>query len=301
MLELQELKKDFEGVRAVDSLSLSLKRGGIFGLLGPNGAGKSTTIRMILQIIMADSGKILFDGRPITSADRERIGYLPEERGLYPKMKCGETLEYFARLKSVEPGEDLNRRIDYWLERFQLSEYKNRKVDDLSKGMGQKLQFIVTLLHNPDLLILDEPFSGLDPLSQNLILEILSDLKRDGKTILFSTHIMDHAEKICDEITIINRGTQILSGRLSDIKSSRGNNTLYLESEQDFPRLEDIPGVQSVLSFPRGREVMLEQGNDGQQLLKTLLDQMALQRFEFKAPSLHAIYSELLGADHEKQ
>ena len=278
----------------VDNLSLNLQQGRIFGLLGPNGAGKSTAIRMILQIIRADKGSIEFIGRDLEEEDREYFGYLPEERGLYPRMNCAEILTYFANLKGVRGGAELEKNIDYWLERFGLTDYKHKKVEELSKGMGQKLQFIITLLHEPDIFILDEPFSGLDPLTQNLILEILIQLKEEGKTILFSTHIMDHAEKICDEICIIHKGKTLIGGKLSEIKQGRGN-TLLIESDDHFPDLKQYPLVESVVAYPRGREIVLSSQSDGQELLRELVTKMRIQRFEFKAPSLHAIYSELLG------
>lgn len=296
MIELKNVVKVFGETRAVDDLSIGLDRGKIFGLLGPNGAGKTTTIRIILNILAPDSGSVSFLGRPLKDADRERIGYLPEERGLYSKMKCAETLEYFAELRGRPRGPALREEIMKWMGRFGLEEYANRKIQDLSKGMAQKLQFLTTLLHDPDLLILDEPFSGLDPISQNLLLEILQEMKQKGKTILFSTHIMDHAEKICDSISIIDSGRQLIGGALSEIKRERGANSLYLESDSEFPDLSAYPGVKSVLSYPRAREISLERDADSQVILTRLMSEIPLQRFEQKSPSLHAIYSELMGA-----
>ncbi len=300
MIHLKDVTKDFGEVRAVDGISLELDPGSIFGLLGPNGAGKSTTIRMILNIIAPDEGTVRFEGRELSDEDRRRIGYLPEERGLYPKMKCAETLVYFARLKGRSRDESLKQDIARWLERFDLGDYAERKIEDLSKGMAQKLQFIIALIHDPDLLILDEPFSGLDPISQNLMLEILGEQKNRGKTVLFSTHIMDHAEKICDRICIIDKGRQKVSGSLANIRRELGNNTLYIEGEGAFPDLADLPGVKSVLSFPRSRELTLHPDADTDAILSALLGKVKVQRFEQRSPSLHAIYSELLGEkDHE--
>ncbi len=295
MIDLLEVTKEFGDVRAVDGLSIKLEKGRIFGLLGPNGAGKSTTIRMILNIIAPDSGEVRFLGRRLQREDRERIGYLPEERGLYPKMKCAEALEYFASLKGRGKSEELSRDIREWLSRFGLEEYAGRKIEDLSKGMAQKLQFIISLIHKPDLIILDEPFSGLDPISQNLMLEILSEMKREGRTVLFSTHIMDHAEKICDDICILNKGNQLVNGELSSIKRELGNNTLYVEADGEFPPAGELPGVQSVISFPKSRELTLEPGADSNAILAKLMKTLNIRRFEQKSPSLHAIYSDLLG------
>jgi ABC-2 type transport system ATP-binding protein len=295
VIELRSVTKDFGELRAVDDLNLKLSGGSIFGLLGPNGAGKSTTIRMILNIIAPDSGEILFEGRALKDEDRRRIGYLPEERGLYPKMKCAETLEYFARLKGRPKDRSLAADISRWLERFDLGDCAGRRIEDLSKGMAQKIQFIIALIHDPDLLILDEPFSGLDPISQNLMLEVLGELQQRGRTVLFSTHIMDHAEKICDSICIINKGRTLASGALDDIRRDLGDNTVYIEGEGAFPDFSRMAGVKSVVSYPRSRELTLETGAESDAIFESLLGCVKVRAFERRSPSLHAVYSSLLG------
>src|SRR5678816_2721856 len=220
-VSVNRVTKSFGEFTAVNDLSLSVYPGRIYGLLGPNGAGKTTTIRMIVNITAPDSGRIELFGKQITPALQDRIGYLPEERGLYKKMKIGDQIRFFAELKSVCKDE-LSKRIDFWLERVKLTEWKNKKASELSKGMQQKVQFITAVLHDPDLLILDEPFSGLDPINLELLKEIILELKSAGKTIIFSTHQMEVAEKICDDICLVNRSRKILEGSIREVKRGFG-------------------------------------------------------------------------------
>ena len=225
MIELQHISKQYGSLHAVEDLSLHAHKGEIFGLLGPNGAGKSTTIRMIMNIIAPDSGNILFDGAPIADSIKDNIGYLPEERGLYKKSKVNDLLMYLGRLKGKNDDE-LASAIDMWLNQFSLQEWKHRKVEELSKGMAQKVQFISCVIHNPEILFLDEPFSGLDPVSTDFMRDTIVELAKKGTTILFSTHIMEQAEKICNRILLMNKGKSVIYGELDEIKQKLGHKSI---------------------------------------------------------------------------
>src|SRR6185436_11658802 len=229
-VKLNGVSKSFGEFTAVRELSLDVRAGRVFGLLGPNGAGKTTTIRMIVNITAPDTGTILLFGRKINSSLQDRIGYLPEERGLYKKMRVADQLRFFAEIKNLR-GKQVESRIDEWLARVKLSEWKNKRAMELSKGMQQKIQFIMAVLHEPDLVILDEPFSGLDPVNVELLKDVVLELKRTGKTVIFSTHQMELAEKICDDICLINRSQKILDGSLRQIKKSFGRNAVALRME----------------------------------------------------------------------
>lgn len=289
-VELTHVTKKFAEFTAVDDLSLAVRAGRIYGLLGPNGAGKTTTIRMIVNITAPDSGRIELFGQPITSELQNRIGYLPEERGLYKKMKIGEQLKFFAQLKNVT-GKDVDERIDRWLARLRLSEWKNKKSIALSKGMQQKAQFITAILHEPDLLILDEPFSGLDPVNVELMMEIVLELKAAGKTIIFSTHQMELAEKICDDICLLNRSRKVLDGRLREIRQSFGRNSVTLRIEGGNGILNDPSLVSEIKQHSDEVEVLLAPGADSQDLLKRLIASgAAVTKFEMIEPSLKDIF-----------
>jgi len=224
LLEARHLKKYFATQKAVDDLDISVSPGSIFGLLGPNGAGKTTLLRMITGIIYPDSGEIFFDGKKFDPLkDIERIGYMPEERGLYKKMKIGEQALYLAQLKGLNKA-DATRLIRQWFEKLEMESWWNKKVEDLSKGMSQKLQFVITVLHNPNLIILDEPFSGLDPVNSNLIKDEIFNLSKSGATIIFSTHRMEQVEEICDHIVLVNKGKKILDGTVKDVKQQYKEN-----------------------------------------------------------------------------
>ena len=294
MIELRDVSKSFGAVRAVDGLSFSASPEEVFGLLGPNGAGKSTTIKMIMNILVPDSGTILLDGRPVRDADKDRIGYLPEERGLYRKVKINEMLLYFASLKNADPAA-AERRLDEWLERFELKDWKTRTPESLSKGMAQKVQFIAAVLHDPELIFLDEPFTGLDPVSTDVLREVVLELGRKGKTILFSTHNMEVAEKICSRILIIDHGREVISGSLANIKARHGHNTVVAEFDGniDFQALSGM--VAEVTRYPRWVEMTLANGTTPQALLKALVGQVEVRRFEAVAPSLHKIFVQLVG------
>jgi len=286
-------------VQAVAGLSFEARPGEIFGLIGPNGAGKSTTIRMIMNIIAPDSGTIRCDGSPLSEADKDRIGYLPEERGLYRKAKLGEVLEYLAAIKGAKPA--LYRpSIDAWLERFGLSEWKNRKVQELSKGMAQKAQFIAAVAHNPSVVFFDEPFSGLDPLAQDELLAVMVELKQKGATVLFSTHIMEHAEKICERILLMDKGKEVVYGSMADIKAQYGRNAVQLEFDGDASFVAGLDFVESVVSYPRWIEVELKEDADPDALFRALAGRLRVRRFETVAPSLHKIFVRLVGGEEER-
>jgi ABC-2 type transport system ATP-binding protein len=294
LIELKSVSKSFGQVRAVDEISFATREGEIYGLLGPNGAGKSTTIKMILNILTPDSGSILFNGSLLRESDKDRIGYLPEERGLYRKVKINEMLLYLASLKNAD-GSAVEKRLDEWLARFDLAEWKTRTPEALSKGMAQKVQFIASVLHEPEFLFLDEPFSGLDPVSTDVLREAVLELGSRGTTILFSTHNMEVAEKICSRILVMDHGREVISGSLADIKSRYGHNSVAVEFDGviDFASLAGL--VRHVSRFPRWMEVELNEGASPQALLKRLVDQVTVRRFEVVSPSLHRIFVELVG------
>ena len=226
-LEVKNLCKSFGIVKAVDDVSFGVPEGSIFGLIGRNGAGKTTTIRMMMNIYLPDAGEVFLRGEKVTAAFKDKVGYLPEERGLYKKMKVLDTLLYFAELKG-KSGKSVERKAVEYLEKFELADRKLSKIEDLSKGNQQKVQFIATILHDPEFIILDEPFSGLDPINTNLLKEIILDLKRQGRVIIFSTHLMDFAERLCDHITMIDQGKVLLSGSLKELKSKYGQKHVSL-------------------------------------------------------------------------
>jgi len=293
MLQVQSVKKSYGAVQAVDGISLTASPGKIYGLLGPNGAGKTTTIRMIMNIIAPDQGRILFDGKPISPGDKNRIGYLPEERGLYRKMILNDLLHYFASLKGRKRGE-VQSRIDDWLERFDLSEWKMRKVEELSKGMSQKVQFIVSVLHDPDILVLDEPFAGLDPVSTEALRKAVLELGKQEKTILLSTHIMEQAERMCSTILIIDSGREVLSGSVEAIKSRFGKNSVIIEFDGDADILHGCDLIGTVISYPRWVEAELAEGVNADELLGYLVGKLSIKRFEVVTPSLHKIFIDQL-------
>ena len=299
-VEVQNVRKSFGDVDAVNDVSLSIKKGTVFGLLGPNGAGKTTLIRMIMNIIVPDSGKISIFGDSISKLANDAIGYLPEERGLYRKMKVVELLRFLSKLKLMERNK-AKTQINYWLERMEISDWKKKKVEDLSKGMQQKLQFIGTILHEPKLLILDEPFGGLDPINTNLIKDILMELKEKGTTIIFSTHIMESAEKLCEEIFLINKGKRVLSGKLSEIKKSFGERNVILKYEGSNEFLSKSKQVKTYDNYGNYVEVQLTDNADTQKLLKEAMDSAKIHKFEIKEPSLNEIFIESVnGARDEK-
>jgi ABC-2 type transport system ATP-binding protein len=294
-LTLSGVTKRFDDFTAVNDLSLSVRAGRIFGIIGPNGAGKTTTIRMIVNITAPDEGRIELFGQQMSAALQDRIGYLPEERGLYKKMKIADQLRFFGELKNIK-GDKANEAIVRWLARVKLSEWKDKKADELSKGMQQKIQFIAAVMHDPDLLILDEPFSGLDPVNVELLKEVVLELKAEGKTIIFSTHQMETAEKLCDDLCMINRSRKVLDGSLREIKSSFGRNSVALRLEGGDAVLEDRSLVAKVERHSDETEALLAEGADSQLLLKRLLAAGArVLKFELVEPSLNDIFIAKVG------
>lgn len=295
-LTVTHVSKSYTNVQAVSDLSFSVKGGEILGLIGPNGAGKTTTIRMIMNIIAPDTGTILFNGRPICDMDKDHISYLPEERGLYRKAKLGETLEYLAAIKGV--SHQISRPlIESWLERFELSEWKDRKVSQLSKGMAQKAQFIATVINNPSMVFFDEPFSGLDPITQDQLLSVMVELKQKGVAVLFSTHILEHAERICERILLMHKGSAVAYDTLSNIKSAYGSNTVHLEFDGDASFIQSLEFVNSVVPYPRWLEVELHDNADADRLFRALAGKVKVRRFEVVEPSLHKIFIRLVGGE----
>jgi ABC-2 type transport system ATP-binding protein len=293
-LELRHVTKRYDRFVAVDDLSLVIGNGSVFGLLGPNGAGKTSTIRMMMGITMPDSGEVLVFGEPFRRDHLKRIGYLPEERGLYKRMKLVEQLTFLAELKGV-PAAEANRRAHYWCERLELGSWMEKKVEELSKGMQQKVQFIAGILHEPEFLILDEPFSGLDPANVVVLKDVLLEQKKAGKTILFSTHRMDQVERLCDSICLINQGKAVLEGDLRDIKARFGRNHVQMEYEGDGDFLQQTQLVQSFNNYGKYVEVRLVPGADAQELLKMAAARSRLNKFELMEPSLEEIFIDTVG------
>lgn len=296
---INDVSKSFGDLIAVANLSVCVPAGSIYGFLGPNGAGKTTTLRMIMDIIRPDKGEIeLFGGRSVVKA-RARIGYMPEERGLYRKMTVAKVLAYFGSIKGLTKRE-LTERVPRWLERVKLADKAQKKVEELSRGMHQKLQFAVTAINEPDLLILDEPFSGLDPLNTDLLKTVILDMRDEGKTVILSTHVMHEAEKLCDSILLINKGHAILNDKLADIQSRHKSGAVYLEAEGETGFIQQLPMVTAVESEGPGLEIVLPDDADPQELLKALVDRLRVNRFEVKIPSLHEIFVNLVGSDNEQ-
>lgn len=298
LLELQHLKKQYSGQTAVDDISFSVQEGSIFGLLGPNGAGKTTLLRMITGIIYPDEGHILFDGKkfdPLT--DVNAIGYMPEERGLYKKMKIGEQVLYLAQLKGLS-RQDAMQKIKYWFEKLDMQTWWNKKVEDLSKGMSQKLQFVSTVLHEPKLIILDEPFSGLDPLNANLIKDEIFTLAKKGSTIVFSTHRMEQVEEICDHIVLVNLGAKMLDGSVHSIKQQFKENKFYIRLSE--PAVNTTSGAFSVVdSKERELTVTIGQGAKSNDILSHFIQQQQnIEAFHEILPSLNEIFIRLVEGTH---
>jgi len=299
-ISVDQISKSYGDFVAVNDLSMEVKTGSIFGLLGPNGAGKSTTIRMIVNIILPDTGRIMLFGQPMSAKLQERVGYLPEDRGLYKKMKVGEQLAFFAELKGLRRQEAL-KRIDEWLDRIEMTNWKNKKWEELSKGMQQKIQFVSTILHSPDLVILDEPFAGLDPISAGLLKEIVQKLKENNKTIIFSTHLMEQAEELCDEICLINHGRKVLGGPVREIKRGFGWRYIAIDGENYEPTLRNNPLVKEFTPNRDHTEIFLQDGADPQSLLQQLVGAGAIiTKFELVAPSLNEIFIESVKRANER-
>ncbi|OIP56850.1 MAG: hypothetical protein AUK34_10715 [Ignavibacteria bacterium CG2_30_36_16] len=298
-LEVKNLCKSFGIVKAVDDVSFGVPEGSIFGLIGRNGAGKTTTIRMMMNIYLPDAGEVFLRGEKVTAAFKDKVGYLPEERGLYKKMKVLDTLLYFAELKG-KSGKEVERKAVEYLEKFELADRKLSKIEDLSKGNQQKVQFIATILHDPEFVILDEPFSGLDPINTNLLKEIILDLKRQGRVIIFSTHLMDFAERLCDHITMIDQGKVLLSGSLKELKSKYGQKHVSLNFSGDISFLKNHPIIENIEDFGSTLGIKVKDPSQTQQLLKLLVDHNVLvNKFDANEISLHEIFIHVTGKESE--
>lgn len=289
VLELREVVKQYHLHTAVDRVSFTVPKGSIFGLLGPNGAGKTSLIRIITTITRADTGQVFFEGEALNTAHPMRIGYMPEERGLYKKMKVGEHLLYLAQLKGLSRQMAWDK-IHHWLEKFEITDWWNKKVEELSKGMQQKIQFISTVVHEPRLLILDEPFSGLDPINTNLIKDEIFQLHQQGTTIIFSTHRMEQVEEICEHIVLINKGQNVLEGKVADIRESFKENLFEVQLLDPTP-----PGLEAIAHIVSERNgllrLQLSEGTDANTLLRFLLDKgVQVRAFREVLPSLNEIF-----------
>ncbi len=293
-LMVENVTKRFDHFTAVDSLSLRVPSGTMYGLLGPNGAGKTTTIRMIMNIAVPDSGHIEILGKPMDEKLKRHIGYLPEERGLYPKMKVQEILQFLGEIKGMT-GSDVRTKMDYWLRRMELAGWKDKKVIELSKGMQQKIQFIATIMNDPELIILDEPFSGLDPVNADLLKDIMLELKQKGHTIIFSTHRMEQVEKLCDNICLINKSKKVLDGPLREIKRSYGKDTIVVEFDGSDEFMRDERFVQGANNYGKYVELKLKPGVSPQDLLRSMVDRTIITRFEVSEPSLNEIFKNVVG------
>lgn len=300
VIKVSNITKTFGKTRAVDNTSFEVEKGRIFGLLGPNGAGKTTTIRMINNILVPDTGQITINGIPASPQTQRLIGYMPEERGLYKKMKVMDQLLYLAQLKGMKEVE-AKKSIQYWLERFGAADWVKKEVSELSKGMSQKIQFISTIAHNPDIYIFDEPFSGLDPINSEQIKEVIIELRAEGKTILFSTHRMEQVEQMCDDICLFNQGRSVLHGRLREIKKSFGKNTVNLEFDGDSGFLDKLENVRINNRSTNFAEIRILNGQSSQDILRLAMQHAEIHKFELIEPSLNEIFISTVGEDNIKK
>jgi ABC-2 type transport system ATP-binding protein len=290
---IEHVTKTFDSVRAVDDISFVIEPGTIYGLLGPNGAGKTTTIRMMMRIIYPDSGRVTILGEPLARVNKDHIGYLPEERGVYRKMRVIDLLTFFGEIKSMNPRV-ARQAAGEWLERLSLGDTALKKVEELSKGMQQKVQFIATILHAPPLIILDEPFSGLDPVNVNVLKDIILEFHRKGHTVIFSTHVMEQVEKLCRRICLINKGKVILEGALAEVKHRFGRNVVTLHFEGDGAFLKELPGVEGASDYGSELSLRLREGTDPSHILQAAAARLKIQKFEVSEPSIHDIFVDLV-------
>ena len=296
-LQLKNVTKRFGDFTAVDNLTLSVGEGTMYGFLGANGAGKTTTFRMILGLLNANEGRITWNDKKITYATSPEIGYLPEERGLYPKMKVDEQLIFLAQLRGMNKT-DAKGALTTWLERMEIPHYATKKVEELSKGNQQKIQVIASLMHNPKLLILDEPFSGLDPVNVEMLKKAILEFRNSGATIVFSSHRMDHVEELCEQLSIIHHGKQIVSGTLRDVKRSFGKQNVRIHSDNNLAQLETIAGVTSVHKSIEGAVYQVESEQVANILLTAALKSGPIRHFAIEEPSLQDIFIEKVGHEH---
>lgn len=298
VLKLENITKKFGNFTAVDHLSLTIPEKEMFGFLGSNGAGKTTTFRIILGLLDASSGNVTWNGGRINYSTSHLIGYLPEERGLYPKLKVKEQLVYLARLRGMDKREAAQELVK-WLDRFKIPEYMDKKVEELSKGNQQKIQFIAAVLHKPQLLILDEPFSGLDPINVELMKEAVVELKENGTTIVFSTHRMEHVEELCENLCILQRGKTVVKGTLKEIKRSFGKKNLVIHADFPLDFLENFPGVVKMKKTAEGVILQIESEYVAEKIMKEIVGKGFVRQFVLEEPSLNDIFIEKVGASYE--
>jgi ABC-2 type transport system ATP-binding protein len=298
VLKLEHVMKKFGDFTAVDDLSLEIPDKEMFGFLGANGAGKTTTFRMILGLLDASGGKITWDGKPIDYSTSHLVGYLPEERGLYPKLKVRDQIVYLARLRGMQKTEALTE-LKLWLDRFKIPEYENKKVEELSKGNQQKIQFIAAVVHKPKLLILDEPFSGLDPVNVEMLKEAVLSLKESGATIVFSSHRMEHVEEMCEHLCILQKGSPVVHGSLKEIKRSFGKKNLVIHADFSLDSLKNYPGVVKSKPTMEGIHLQIEGEYIAEKILKEIVNQGFIRKFSLEEPSLNDIFIEKVGDSYE--
>ncbi len=298
-VSFENVYKRFDGKSAVDDLTFRVPRGSVFGLLGPNGAGKTTSIRMLMTILKPDAGSIRVFGSEPSDALKDRIGYLPEERGLYRGMKVLDNLAFFGAIHGLA-AQDARRRGREWLSRFHLEDSGERKLQELSRGNQQKIQFIASVLHEPELCVLDEPFSGLDPVNQELMRRTIRELVSAGSCVILSTHLMDEVERVCTHLTLISEGRALVTGELSEVKRRHGTDIVHVEFSGDAGSVAEIPGVREVERIGNTLEIRLETAADPAELLRALVERIAVRRFEVRAPSLHSIFVQLVAGESRR-
>ncbi|KTD83507.1 ABC transporter ATP-binding protein [Paenibacillus etheri] len=297
-LKLESVMKQYGEKTAVNGINLTVSKGEIYGLLGANGAGKTTTMRMVLGLIYPDGGNILYNGKPYNSELQQIMGYLPEERGLYPKVKVSDQIVYLARLRGMSAS-DADKSLRYWLDRFEVPDYYNKKIEELSKGNQQKMGFIAAVVHKPQILILDEAFSGLDPVNVELLKDTVKELREQGTSILFSTHRMEHVEELCRNITILDRSNTVVQGDIRTIKNGYPREQVLLRTENEVTGLESITGVTAVQRQERGYLLSISEIGAAQRILQQAMAQGEVEHFEIKEPTLNQIFIRAVGESHE--
>ncbi|MEB8127106.1 ATP-binding cassette domain-containing protein [Staphylococcus succinus] len=296
-LKIEHITKRYKDFTAVNDISLSLDQGKMLGFLGRNGAGKTTTFRMILGLTPITEGEITYNNKVIDRSLYNRIGYLPEERGLHPKMKVEKELRYLATLKGMK-AKEITKAIDYWLNRFDISENREKKIEALSKGNQQKIQLLASMLHNPELLILDEPFSGLDPVNVELLKSAVQDLNNAGTTIIYSSHRMEHVEELCDDVCILNKGKLVVSGPISEVKANHGNKSVIIETEHEMKEIDNLPGVLQVERNKKEIKAMIESEAIAESIYEVVIQYGFVKRFQVVEPSLNEIFIDKVGDLH---
>ncbi|MBD2868465.1 ABC transporter ATP-binding protein [Paenibacillus arenilitoris] len=297
-LKVENVVKQYADKTAVNGISLEVSEGEIYGLLGANGAGKTTTMRMVLGLIYPDEGRILYNGKPYSNEQLSLLGYLPEERGLYPKVKVSDQIIYLSQLRGMSRA-DADRNLKHWLERFEVPEYYNKKVEELSKGNQQKIQFIAAVNHKPRIVVMDEAFSGLDPVNVELLKSTVKELRDAGSSILFSTHRMEHVEELCRNITILHRSNTVLKGSLKEIKKQFPRERVILGTDNEVSGLERVAGVTGVTRTEHGYEIAVSFEAAGADILRLAMEQATVNRFEIKEPTLNEIFIRTVGDRHE--